>query len=78
MFEIFFSACLLADHGKCKDATLPIADPEVSAVHCTMGTAGLSELSGWISAELSGWISAHPKYFIKRFSCRPAGRIANT
>jgi hypothetical protein len=67
MFELVFSACLIADPQSCKDVHLTYEGQRVSLMECAM--VGQSEMAKWIEA--------HPKYRVRKFRC-DTPRIAGT
>jgi hypothetical protein len=66
MLELALVVCLTADHSKCKDVGLNYAAESVTPHACMMGAA----------PEIAKWADAHPRWYVKRWTCRPAGRFA--
>ncbi len=66
MIELVLSACLLDDPQRCKEVRLAFAGDDVTPMQCMM----ISPL------EIAKWSEGHPKWFAKRWTCRPAGRFA--
>lgn len=66
MLELVVSVCLLDDPARCKDVSLAYADETLTPMQCMMGA----------QSEIAKWAEGHPKWVAKRWSCRPAGRIA--
>lgn len=67
MLELILSVCLLADPSRCKDVMLT-GDDVASATPYGCLRAG--------PPESAKWIEANPKWSFRRWSCRPAGRMA--
>lgn len=65
MIELVLTVCLLAAEGQCKEVRLSFQDEQQFSTPygCMIG--------GQI--EITKWNESHPKYFVKRWSCRPAG-----
>jgi len=68
MIEIFLVACLIEDPSRCKDVSLVYSAEGVSLMQCLMMSP----------AEIAKWSEVHPRWFTKRWTCRPAGRYAKT
>jgi hypothetical protein len=66
MLELVISACLLADLNHCKEVSLTYMDEGMTPMQCMMASA----------VEISKWSQSHPNWFAKRWTCRPAGRMA--
>jgi len=66
MLELVISACLLEDHSRCKDVSLVYMAESVTPMQCMIQSP----------AELAKWSEGHPKWFVKRWKCQPAGRFA--
>jgi len=67
MLELILSACLLGKPAHCKDVHLVYSSENLTPMQCLMGA----------QAEVAKWVESHPKWTAKRWSCRPAGQIAN-
>ncbi len=67
MIEIAAAVCTLASPERCKDMTLTFEAESVSAYACM--TYG--------QMELAQWSTDHPAWRIARYTCRPAGQVAN-
>jgi hypothetical protein len=67
MFEIVFSACLIAGAQSCKDVHLTYEGRRVSMMECFV--------TG--QAEMAKWIAVHPQYRVAKFRCGTA-RFAGT
>jgi hypothetical protein len=68
MFEILVSVCFIAEPGRCRDVRLDFVADNVTPRQCL--TVG--------QVEIARWIDGHPNWQVKRWSCAPAGRTANT
>jgi len=66
MLELIVSVCLLEDHSRCKDVSLTYMAESTTPMQCMMMSPG----------EIAKWSESHPKWFAKKWSCRPAGRYA--
>jgi hypothetical protein len=66
MIELVVSVCLLDDPSQCKDISLVYSAEGVTPSQCLMMSP----------AEIAKWSEGHPKWFAKRWTCRPAGRLA--
>ncbi|HEX2840282.1 hypothetical protein [Hyphomicrobium sp.] len=66
MLELIVSVCLLEDHARCKDVSLTYMAESVTPMQCMMQSP----------AEIAKWAEANPKWYAKKWSCRPAGRYA--
>lgn len=66
MIELALVACLTADPTKCKDVGLVYDTESVTPMQCMMRAA----------PEVAKWTDEHPKWYVKRWSCRPAGKVA--
>ena len=66
MIELVVSVCLLTDPTKCKDVSLTYSAEDMTPYQCMMMSP----------QEIAKWSEGHPNWFAKRWSCRPAGRIA--
>jgi hypothetical protein len=67
MIELVLSVCLLDDPSRCKDVALTYSAENLTPMQCLMQSP----------VEISKWTEAHPKWFTKRWTCRPAGHLAN-
>ena len=68
MIEILFSVCHVADPVRCKEERLSFLAENVTPHQCM--TMGLIEIAKW-----SG---GHPNWWVQRWTCVPAGRVAKT
>lgn len=66
MLELVISVCLLEDHSRCKDVSLTYMAESMTPMQCMMAS----------QPEISKWAAGNPKWFAKKWSCRPAGRVA--
>jgi hypothetical protein len=66
MIELALIACLAAEPTKCKDVGLIFDSEAVTPMQCLMGA----------QPEIAKWVEAHPRWQVKRWSCRPAGKFA--
>jgi len=66
MIELVLSICLLDDARKCRDESLTFAD--VSLLTCAVGG----------QAQIAQYMEHRPRWYVKRWSCRPAGTYAKT
>lgn len=67
MIEIAAAVCMLASPERCKDVTLSFEAESVSAYACM----------SYGQMELAQWSNDHPAWRIARYTCRPAGQVAN-
>ena len=67
MIEIAAAVCMLSAPGHCKDVTLSFEAESISTFACV--TYG--------QMELVKWTNDHPGWRIARYTCRPAGQVAN-
>jgi hypothetical protein len=67
MLELALIVCLANDPAKCKDVGLIYSVESVTPYACMMGSM----------PEIAKWADANPKWYVKRWTCRPAGRVAN-
>lgn len=58
MVELLFVACLSADPTACQERSLVFSD--VAPRTCVTGA----------QPELARWVEAHPRYAIRRWTCR--------
>ncbi len=68
MIEILLSVCLIAGPERCKDERLSFIAENITPRQC-MSTGQI---------EIAKWTEAHPNWWVKRWSCGPAGRAAST
>jgi hypothetical protein len=66
MVEILFSVCHVTDPARCKEERLSFLAESVSPHQCM--TVGL--------LEIAKWSEAHPNWWVRRWTCGPAGRVA--
>jgi hypothetical protein len=66
MLELILTTCLLEDHSRCKDVSLTYMSESTTPMQCMMMSP----------AEIAKWQEGHPKWFAKKWGCRPAGRFA--
>jgi hypothetical protein len=66
MIELALVACLAADLTKCKDVGLVYDTESLTQMQCMMGA----------QPEIAKWVDEHPRWTVKRWSCRPAGKFA--
>ena len=66
MIELVVTVCLMTDPSRCRDVSLVYAGEDVSPMQCLMQSP----------AEIAKWSEGHPNWYAKRWSCRPAGKIA--
>ncbi len=66
MLELVVSVCLTDDPTRCKEISLLNVDENTTPMQCMMMS----------QAEIAKWAEGHPKWVAKRWSCRPAGRVA--
>lgn len=66
MIELALVACLTADPSRCKDVGLTYHSEGVTPMQCMMGAA----------SEIAKWSEGHPTWYVKRWTCRPAGKFA--
>ncbi|HKZ95490.1 MAG TPA: hypothetical protein VJ045_00765 [Hyphomicrobiaceae bacterium] len=66
MIELLVSVCLVDDPTRCKDVSLVDSADDVSPMQRMMMSP----------AEIAKWSEGHPRWVAKRWTCRPAGRIA--
>ena len=68
MLELALIACLTDDPNRCKDVNLTYSSDDVTPMQCLMQAV----------PEIAKWTELHPKWVVKRWSCRPAGQLAKT
>lgn len=66
VIEVLFSVCHVADPARCKDERLSFLAESVTPHQCM--TVGL--------VEIAKWREAHPNWWVQRWTCGPAGRVA--
>jgi hypothetical protein len=66
MLELVVFACLHSDHAKCKEVSLTYLSETTTPMQCMMSSA----------PEIAKWAEHHPRWFAKKWACRPAGRFA--
>lgn len=66
MIELALIACLTAEPGKCKDVGLIFQAESMTPKQCVMSAA----------PEIAKWTDEHPRWYVKRWTCRPAGTVA--
>jgi len=66
MLELVVSVCLANEPARCKDVSLTYMSESTTPMQCMMMS----------QAEIAKWAEGHPKWVAKRWTCRPAGRIA--
>jgi len=65
VLELAIVACLLDNPTKCKDVSLTYIE-NVTPMQCMMSS----------QPEIVKWVEYHPRWFAKKWSCRPAGKFA--
>jgi hypothetical protein len=68
MIELALVACLVSDPSTCKDVGLTYSGESVTPMQCLMGAG----------PEIARWTDEHPRWTVRRWTCRPAGRFAKT
>lgn len=66
MLELALVACLADDLTRCKDVALIFSEESVTPMQCLMGA----------QPQIARYVEEHPRWVVKKWSCRPAGRIA--
>lgn len=66
MLELVVSVCLLEDHSRCKEVSLTYMTENTTPMQCMMMSP----------VEIAKWTEGHPKWFAKKWGCRPAGKFA--
>ncbi len=66
MLELVLLTCLMDDPNRCREVSLTYMAEGLSPMQCIM----------MAPVEIAKWAEGHPKWFAKRWSCRPAGQIA--
>jgi hypothetical protein len=64
MVELVISMCLLDNSNKCREEHLTFSD--VSLITCA--------ISG--QAQFANYMELRPRWYVKRWTCEPAGRFA--
>lgn len=64
MIELVFAICLLDDASKCREEHLTFGD--VSLLTCAVGG----------QAQIASYMERHPRWYVKRWACQPAGTVA--
>ena len=67
MIEIVLSVCLLAEPGRCRDEHVTVLAENSTPFQCMR----------YGQLEAVKWSEAHPKWSVQRWTCRPAGQVAN-
>jgi hypothetical protein len=68
MIELLLVVCLIDDPAKCKDVGLTYVAESLTPMQCLMQA----------QPEIAKWIDVHPRWQVRRWTCRPAGQIAKT
>ena len=63
MFELIFTACLLAQSDTCREDRLVYTD--ITPMTCMMGA----------QAQLAEWVNGDPEWTVARWRCAPVDRI---
>jgi hypothetical protein len=66
MLELVLVACLHDEPNRCKDVTLVYMAESMTPMQCMTGA----------QVEIAKWAEGHPRWFAKKWGCRPAGRVA--
>jgi hypothetical protein len=66
MIELALIVCLSADPHKCKDVGLVYDSEALTPMQCLMRA----------QPEIAKWAETHPRWQVKRWTCRPAGKFA--
>lgn len=66
MLELLVSTCLINDPTRCREVSLAYMAEGVSEMQCLIKAP----------VEIAKWAEGHPKWFAKRWTCRPAGQLA--
>jgi hypothetical protein len=61
MFELIFSACLIASPANCKEVHLTFAEPQVTPMMCMFGG----------QVQMAEWLKMNPKWRPGRYRCAP-------
>jgi hypothetical protein len=62
MIELFFLACLIDNPTLCRERELTFSGEGLTPMQCMAAS----------QPQLAAWREAHPRYFVKRWGCRPA------
>ncbi len=68
MIELALVVCLAAEPAKCKDVGLTYSSEDLTPQQCLLRA----------QPEIAKWVDTHPRWQVKRWSCRPAGHFAKT
>jgi hypothetical protein len=68
MLELVVTLCLHADHNRCHEKSFLYLVEGMTPYSCMMGSP----------PQIAKELEANPKEFVKRWTCRPAGRYAKT
>jgi hypothetical protein len=66
LIEMLVAVCLIDCPTKCRDVRLTYAREALTPLQCLMQA----------QPEIANWIREHPRWKVKRFTCRPAGSFA--
>lgn len=66
MLELAIVVCLLDNPGKCKDESLTFSAETLTQFQCMVGAP----------IEIAKWNERRPRWYAKKWTCRPAGQIA--
>jgi hypothetical protein len=66
MIELLAVVCLYAEPAKCKEVSLVYMAEAVTPMQCMLGS----------QPELAKWADHNPRWFLKKWKCQPAGRVA--
>ena len=66
MIELVLSICLFDDARKCRDEILTFTD--VTLMTCAIGG----------QSQIAAYMEHRPRWYVKRWSCQPAGKYAKT
>lgn len=66
MLELVVSVCLLANPSQCKEVSLVYLAEGTTPMQCMMASP----------TEIARWSESHPKWFARKWACRPAGHMA--
>lgn len=65
MLELIITACLLTEPTKCREESLVYQVDNLTPYQCMMKSP----------IEIAKWQEYRPRWFAKRWTCRPAGRF---
>ena len=68
MIELFLAVCLIDHPETCKDVSLIYSAEALTPMQCAMQA----------QPEIAKWLTEHPGWVTKRYTCRLAGRYAET